>query len=358
MQLISRGNTDQIKGIALILMFIHHFFTFPEWWMEGISYPKLAQLAPWVSSPLKICVGVFCFLTGYFYYYRKNKDYRYSLRKIIDLLLAYWCVYLILGSLAVVLCHYPYTGKAIILEMLALERPVMTFAWYVYFYVLAMLLLPVVSMILRGEILLDLTISILLLPNLVTILQTVIRWRVGELPILQDVLGSISGWFPILLMGYITAKHRIFERCWNITNQYLRKKWLRMCLALVLMFLAMAGRLLLPYIQLETAVFPVRINMDVLYSMVFVFGALTLCRGLKNRVVRILLGMIGRYSLLMWFFSCAFFNATALIFQPILYLPRNPILVLLWGLILCLIPSILCMPLIQWIRKKKNLLLY
>lgn len=31
---IDRNTTNAIKGIALILMFIHHFFTFPDLWID------------------------------------------------------------------------------------------------------------------------------------------------------------------------------------------------------------------------------------------------------------------------------------------------------------------------------------
>lgn len=63
---LDRPISDAIKGIALIFMFIHHFFTFPEWYVSGISYPELSLFARLFCWPLKICVSVFAFLTGYF----------------------------------------------------------------------------------------------------------------------------------------------------------------------------------------------------------------------------------------------------------------------------------------------------
>ena len=38
---INKENTLAIKGIALILMFIHHFFTFPNWIISGASFPHI-----------------------------------------------------------------------------------------------------------------------------------------------------------------------------------------------------------------------------------------------------------------------------------------------------------------------------
>ena len=55
-----------IKGIALIMMFFHHFFTFTEFYIDVISYPMLEQVFVFLQQPFKICVSVFAFLTGFF----------------------------------------------------------------------------------------------------------------------------------------------------------------------------------------------------------------------------------------------------------------------------------------------------
>lgn len=44
--------------------------------------------------------------------------------------------------------------------------------------------------------------------------------------------------------------------------------------------------------------------------------------------------------------------------QPFLYFRQNPIPVLLWGLLICLIPSIVITKLVNWINRKKNKLLF
>ena len=76
-----KTTTNIIKGIALIMMFVHHAFTFPEWWLEDAFYPTALKLAPYFCVGLKICVPIFCFLTGYFYYFTKRKNYCIGLLK-------------------------------------------------------------------------------------------------------------------------------------------------------------------------------------------------------------------------------------------------------------------------------------
>ena len=80
-----KHTTNVIKGIALIMMFIHHSFTIPEHWLEGIEYPFIEKIAPYFLQPFLLCVSIFCFITGYFYAFNKNRTFNYSLKKISDI---------------------------------------------------------------------------------------------------------------------------------------------------------------------------------------------------------------------------------------------------------------------------------
>ncbi len=75
---LSKRDSDIIKGIAIILMYVHHFFCFPTWYVDGISYPQLTGFAEFFRFPTKICVPVFAFLTGYVY----NKNNEGGVRKL------------------------------------------------------------------------------------------------------------------------------------------------------------------------------------------------------------------------------------------------------------------------------------
>jgi len=68
-----KHTTNIIKGIALIFMFIHHMFTFPDAYIDGISYPALEPYAKWLCTPFNMCVAIFAFLTGYCYFFCKEK---------------------------------------------------------------------------------------------------------------------------------------------------------------------------------------------------------------------------------------------------------------------------------------------
>ena len=51
---IDRKTTNAIKGTALVLMFIHHFFTFPDWLIDGIDYWWLGSFAEYFNAPTKL----------------------------------------------------------------------------------------------------------------------------------------------------------------------------------------------------------------------------------------------------------------------------------------------------------------
>ena len=59
----------------------------------------------------------------------------------------------------------------------------------------------------------------------------------------------------------------------------------------------------------------------------------------------------------MWFLHGVFFNVCAPYTQKILYFPHNPVLVMIWGLAICLAASFLIMIPINFINKQKNRLL-
>lgn len=108
----SKDTTSVIKGVAIILMFMHHFWGFPDWILPeygGQSYERLSVL----RFPLKICVLIFCSLSGYFYYFSKEKTLRYSLRKIRAIVVRYWVCLILLGTIGVLFFHHYYDASSV-----------------------------------------------------------------------------------------------------------------------------------------------------------------------------------------------------------------------------------------------------
>lgn len=330
MPFFDKSTTNIIKGVALIMMLVHHLFTFPDYWTSGVFYPFFNTYADFFRNQFKICVPVFCFMTGYFYYFCKTKTYKYSLKKITDFLLTYWIVFLVFALISVFVAGYHYDISTLVFEAIGLIRPTMIFCWYVYFYLIAMLMLPLISKFMGKHTIIDLLIALLVVPHPINVLANYISD-----PVFFEMFKSISSWMPVVLVGYIFAEHRLYERIDSKLSKVLKSNF-------SIVVITVAGLILIPFmrsIEPSSKVFfsylpGIVINHDVIYVPLFVYCIIKLSRIITFKYVRMPVIKIGEQSLLMWFVSCIFFNCCKEIFQPIIYFPKNPVLVTIWGLIL------------------------
>ncbi len=346
--------TNVIKGIALIMMFLHHFFTFPEWWLDGIEYPFMETIAPYFRAPFELCVPIFCFLTGYFYAFRQSKTFRYSLKKISDLLLSYWCVFFVFALIAVCGGYRQYTVGNFVKECFALSRPTMVFCWYVAFYLISMLVLPCLTKIMSKNIHVDLLIAYIGAPLAFRLLAHFI-----PSDIIRETLWNTERWFPCILTGYLFAEYRFFPKIQNINDALLKRKWMNIVIWSLMLLLVPMGRLWAPDVSIGFAgVFSLSVSIDAIYAPAFIYLTVNLSKSIGWKHPPKILFFIGKYSMLMWFVSCIFFNPCKSLFQPILYLPQNPILVMLWGLLLCFAASFVFDLLTGVLLKLKNKLLF
>ena len=215
-----RTISDAIKGVALIFMFVHHFFAFPEWYVSGVGFSYLAPVTALLRWPLKICVSVFAFLTGYFFFLGRDKSYRHSLRKIRDTLVSYWMVYLPFLALALARGCYSLGKAEMLQEAFGLGSEVMTFCWYVYFYCAVMLLLPLVDRLSTGTLWAD----ALLLGLLPLAGFTALRDLLPD-SILTKVATVLQEWYPCVLVGYLFAKFDLFETILEPMGRKCATRW-------------------------------------------------------------------------------------------------------------------------------------
>lgn len=353
---LDRETSDALKGIALVFMFIHHFFTFPEWYVGGISYPYLELFARYLCWPLKICVAVFAFLTGYFFCFGKQQTFRYSLRKITDLLASYWVVYLPLLAVALALGCYQLTVSNVVLDLFGLQETVMIFGWYVYLYIFSMLMLPLMAKLKLDSLWKDLLVF-LVVPTAAFV------WLMAKIsnPMINKTLGDLRDWYPCFLSGFLCAKYALFEKL-DATLEKLSSKVLQVCLWLVMIGAACLGRSLLGRFTLGTISVvgqwtDLVYTMDIVYAPMFVYACAKLLQFFKGTILTKILGGLAKQSLLMWFIHCLFFNVCKEYTMPLLYFPKNPILVLIWGLAVCYGLARLIDLLVKPVLKLKNKLL-
>lgn len=325
-----RRITSAIKGVCIVMMFGHHFFTFPEWYVQGVSYPALAGFAQVFRLPLSICVPVFAFITGYFYAFSRKKTLRGSLEKIAGVMVVYWLIQVLLYALAAA-GGAKLDAGTFLWEMIGLENAVVTFNWYIAFYIMAMLMLPLLTRLpQRGA-----CVSSLIVIGLPVLAATAVRalapYGSHVATAAQYMLDGVTG----LGAGYVVARFGFYEKLDGILGG---RRFVRgaACVGFGLMaFLGRyyAPRLVVPLPGLAES-WALRISMDVLYAPIVVYTLANLLPLLPGACLR-MLSELGKYSLHMWLISCVFFNAGKAVYQPLLYLPKQPLLVLLWGLMVC-----------------------
>lgn len=331
---IEKEATNYIKGIALVFMFIHHFFTFPEWYIKGISYDYLAEFAFFMCSPLQICVPIFAFLTGYFYYYSENKTIRYSVKKSTDVWLTYIIVFFMLLLPAILLGVYDFSITNFVLELFALRRPTMEFCWYVVFYITTMMVLPLYAKLSNKYPCFSFFITLVLPAILHLILSKVLF---GEAAGLLQIVDNLN-WFPSVGIGYLFAKFGIFYEFKSIVKT--KKRIVCISVSFAFIIVAMIAR----FYNCP----------DFVCAPFFIFGIMEIYHNTIHIIIYKPIMIIGKYSLIMWFLHCVFFNQCKEYTQPILYFPKEPILVTIWGLLICLLASVIIQIPINFLLKFKN----
>jgi hypothetical protein len=327
-----RTMTLYIKGIALLCMLVHHFFTFPERYIPGIEYPYLQLFARIFQSPTRICVSTFAFLTGYFYYFSKKKTLAYSLKKDFQLLVSYWVAFICLLGLSL-LGGFQFRLKDILLEMLTLKKDIMVDSWYVQFYLLAMLMLPLAVRLLPkkgpASYLVGLGVPVLLFTCLTEFAPAGIA-RIAQ---------TQCQWFTSIMSGYLAAQNNLFAGCFDPVRDRFGKAWKKAAFGLALMAIAMILRRFFFFgifgVVFLTRSITFQIYLDVIYAPIFVYGSVTFLQNVRlSRWVRTPLASIGKLSLTMWFAHGLFFGVAKELYQPIAFLPKEPIAVLVWATIL------------------------
>lgn len=348
MPYFSRAETNCFKGLLIIFMFVLHFFCYPGWYIDGISYPELSWMEG-MAGHFQICISGFSFLTGYLYFFNRNKTLKYSVRKILELYVSYWCVFLPVFIFALLSRTYKAGISGIFLEWWAITQNVLGFSWYVLFYVLAMVALPI-------------SVRFLCKNNIIFFGCTMVgamalyygaSYFMPNLVIL-NILEKFQVYFPVMVIGYIVARLDLFS---TIDSQLNKTRWGKL---LIVMFLAVIVFMEPTWLYAGNGGFAVsflRKCVRVFSIPIFVYAVMNIFRGIKVKAILFIFEELGKKSLSMWFFHCIFFSCSKEITQRLLYFPKYPVLVLVWGLVLsyiCAVPLTIVIEKIQTVLFEKS----
>ena len=301
--------TNRIKGIAILLMVAHHALTFPNYYISSDIIT-----GPWVwfakifQAPFRICVPVFAFLTGYFYCFARDKSLKYSFKKIMMFLLTYWKIYIPFLVIAVLTCSYRPGVQDIVLEAFGLRRNIMIFCWYVPFYLVSMLLLPIVIRIFDKNRGLSI-VCIFTFPILCFELYNCIQ---PQYKLLREIVFYIGDWFSVIYVGYLFAKEHVFSMVHSKMEKLHLSKGIRLGISVGLILFTMIIRNYCVY-------FTRAVRIDILLAPIFIFSTIEVITSVHSHYLNSLLEVFGKNSTLIWFSHCLFYGICREKTQPLLF---------------------------------------
>nr|MBQ8253044.1 hypothetical protein [Lachnospiraceae bacterium] len=338
---IEKSTSALIKGVAAILMLVHHMYTFPGWVVAGAYSvdPVFAQL---FRNPTRICVGMFAFITGWAFVLKKEKTLGHVLQKIATLYTEYWVAFFVLFLFAFSACGYRPGVGTVLAEMTGFSGELMLFCWYVPFWAAAVLLLHGIRKVL------DQSFWWALLGGIVfPIVIFAVAERIIPVKSIATLVNHLKHFFPCVAVGYICCRYNVFE--------ILRVALQRINRLIVLVLTVILVSVSRYYITAA----------DFIYSPMLIFAIANAVQGGKKikaaRAVEKLLQIFGKYSANIWYLHCVVFSTvTNRVVQPYVYWSANPLAnfvgMLFFILLISYVLSFVDRFFLEFMRRVKNAL--
>lgn len=309
---LNRDDSTALKGIAILLMIMHHVLIKDYYIDPDVSLSNIVILRLMVMG--KVCVGLFMFVTAYGYAL-KNRDWLYSFSHIKRLLVRYWALLLVFIALGILAGNHP-DSITVLLNLFGLSSAYSCANWYVYFYIYAMLVLPLLAWLIDRN-------------GVWTVLLSVVVCGLASFLLKSDnlwlkVVRECLFYTPVLAVGCYLAQLGV---------SFIKHRFSTIELVLVLALVLAAGCMSRDIYGFCT--FTVLIPV-----MAWMMVALLRHQGLLS--LRAVLIKLGQLSLYMWFVHSVFFSSmTRSLFQQSGFWPKNLLLVYLVVFGISLVVSVL-----------------
>ncbi|MDO5517104.1 MAG: acyltransferase [Clostridium sp.] len=333
----TKDDTLIAKGVAIILMYIHHLFYFDDRITGGNYYNSMGNLwgakaEIFFGSFGKLCVCMFIFLSGYATYktfISKGRSFQFINHKIIKFYKLYLIVFAIFVPMGYFLKKLNFGIYEFVNNLLLLKSSYNWEWWFARPFIVLMFLFPIVIRAFektdnrsdnkknKDVLAIDVIKIICTAIVVTTILPYILKIDFFEpfrktqyYTILVETLGLLPGF----LSGYVFAKYDLFEKY----NALLKNNLVN---TIVSIFAVVA----VFDLRCKTGV---DMDYDYLYVPIFIIS----CTSLINRVsyIKSVAVSIGRLSTYMWLihtFFCYYY------FQSFIFLSHNPIIIVCWLLI-------------------------
>lgn len=309
----NKENCFYIKAIAIILMIVHHFFGFPDWLLANNLYYSIGNIAGrpievFIGEICKICVCIFLFITGYGTYITLNNKktkikIKYCFSKCLKLLLMYW-ISLIIFVIPIISIFSKISLKLIISNILLRDTSLIYTSWYVVFYIIAMIYTLIYTNFDKKK-------SI--------ILDFIVGFGVPFVLYFLKPDSLFSHYYPTFMMGYLFSKYKLFNKFEKININIIIK--------ILFLFIALIG-LFIVRLLIGDSFGPISM---ITFIGPFVCYILALLVSIVSNIkcIKSILSFLAKYSTWYWFVHSIFHSKIKDI-QLFGYLPKNPILIVVW----------------------------
>lgn len=316
---LTKNHSSSIQGLAILLMLYHHFFLNPQA-VPGIFYGNISATmhVAWFG---KICVGLFCFVSGYGMYHvcthcshnslsrLLKEEYSACLIRIVKLFIRLWAVILIVKGFSFLFLGKPFDITEFVLNMLTIRLTYNGSWWFIRLYVVMLLALPFLDLFFTSlPVRKERTIKWLLLSALSALVIGLFCYGTFHSPESRYILYLIKSSLPpvfllIFAIGYLFARFAIYEKLLHHLNRLSDRIILPSAL------LCLSGTILLRVLLTKDASFA---TLDFLFVPLFIFGMIPLinhCKTLSDILI-----FFGKISTYLWLVHVLIYDVTVDLF--------------------------------------------
>ncbi len=193
---LSKEQSNYIKGIAILLMFLHHLFGFFDrmpahieviWLYDQIKFENI------IGFFGKYCVPLFLFVSGYGFAVKKNNDVNYYFKKIAELYKSVWLVFILFFPLAYFILRkdVPFDFPQIVANFFAFSSSYNGEWWFLLPYIIYVAITPLLQ---AGR---KYILSILVLSILFSSIQSYYLWK------------ETLTWAPAYILGFTCGVYNL-----------------------------------------------------------------------------------------------------------------------------------------------------
>lgn len=138
---LTKDYSEMVKGIAVLMMILHHIWGFPE----KIPELPLSHLEVQIGAACKICVSIFMFLSGYGLYYTFGKKGTIRVwHRVWNIYKRFWQVFFIFAPIGFLFLSKPFALPNFLANLFCLEFSYNHEWWFLGTYIELLLVLPIV----------------------------------------------------------------------------------------------------------------------------------------------------------------------------------------------------------------------